>query len=52
VVVFTHRNSFETLRRVLPPQLCLKDELPISGSWRSFARPEMCYMAVVERRGK
>jgi 4-amino-4-deoxy-L-arabinose transferase-like glycosyltransferase len=50
VIIFTHRHSLDGLREVLPHQLRLTGEVPISGSWRSFARPEMCYMAVVERR--
>jgi 4-amino-4-deoxy-L-arabinose transferase-like glycosyltransferase len=49
VIVFTHRHSLDGLRQVLPSCLRLTDEVEVSGSWRSFARPEMCYMAVVER---
>jgi len=50
VILFTHRHSLEGLRQVLPPSLTLTGETPLSGSWRSLARPEMCYMAVVERK--
>lgn len=49
VVLCMHRNSLETLRRVLPPQLGLAEERPLCGS----ARPGLeglCWMAVVKRR--
>jgi 4-amino-4-deoxy-L-arabinose transferase-like glycosyltransferase len=49
VIIFTHRHSLEGLRQVLPQPLCITTEVPINGSWRRL-HPEMCYMAVVERR--
>jgi hypothetical protein len=49
VVLFTHRNSLETLRQVLPAHLRLTDEKPLFGSARRG--PEgLCYLAVVQRR--
>lgn len=50
VILFTHRHSLEALRQVLPPQLRLCAETPLSGSLRKGTSPEMCYMAIVERR--
>jgi 4-amino-4-deoxy-L-arabinose transferase-like glycosyltransferase len=35
VVIFMHRNSLETLRQVLPPQLALTDETPLFDSARA-----------------
>ncbi len=49
VLLFTHRNSLETLRRVLPPGLALGDEAPLCGSAR-FGPEGLCWMAVVKRR--
>lgn len=49
VILFTHRHSLEGLREVLPPQLRLTGETPLSGSLRSMTKAEMCYMAIVER---
>jgi 4-amino-4-deoxy-L-arabinose transferase-like glycosyltransferase len=49
VILFTHRHSLESLREVLPPPLRLTDITPLSGSWARGFRPEMCYMAVVQR---
>ena len=49
VVLFAHRNSLEALRRVLPTQLRLTDEVPLCGSARPG--PEgLCWMAVVRRK--
>jgi hypothetical protein len=49
VVVFTHRHSLETLRRALPPDLRLLNQVPLFGS--SKLGPDgLCYLAVVERR--
>lgn len=49
VILFTHRHSLESLREVLPPQLRLTREAPLSGSLRSLLKPETCYMADVVR---
>ncbi|MGE3806745.1 MAG: ArnT family glycosyltransferase [Gemmataceae bacterium] len=49
VILFTHRHSLEGLRLVLPPQLKLVKETPLSGSWRDWMKPEYCYMAIVKR---
>jgi 4-amino-4-deoxy-L-arabinose transferase-like glycosyltransferase len=49
VVLFTHRNSLETLRQVLPAHLRLTDEKPLFGSARR-GREGLCYLAVVQRR--
>jgi hypothetical protein len=49
VILFTHRHSLEGLRQVLPKELRLTGEVPLSGSWRK-GKMEMCYMAMVERR--
>lgn len=49
VILFTHRHSLESLRQVLPPQLCLREEVPLCGSAK--AGPDgMLYLGVVERR--
>lgn len=50
VILFSHRHSLEGLRQVLPAQLRIGDERPLSGSLRSLTKPEMCHMAVVHRR--
>lgn len=49
VILFTHRHSMDALRQVLPQALRLTGETQLSGSWRSYARPEYCFMAIVER---
>lgn len=49
VILFTHRHSLEALRRVLPAQLRIVEEVPMCGSAKPG--PEgMCYLAVIEKQ--
>jgi hypothetical protein len=49
VVLFTHRNSLETLRRVLPPSLRLTETMVMCGSAKPGPEGN-CYLGIVRRQ--
>jgi 4-amino-4-deoxy-L-arabinose transferase-like glycosyltransferase len=51
VLLFTHRHSPDSLRHALPAGYRLTGMTPISKSWASAFRTELCYMGMVEREG-